>query len=204
MRHLPSVVVAEVQRRRDRLLTTATGRVLDLDEPGALALVLAAGRADQLGDHPHDQSQNQPRNQPGDDPGDDPGDTYDTIVSTCRLIDVADLPAAVAGLHRLLAPGGAIRLVEPVNRPGISGLLWSSAGTLLPGVVGLHLGRDVVRTMRADGLAVVDLDRFVVPTVVWPLRRFVELRAIVVERSAPAPALDPETEPDPVSEGASS
>ena len=197
MRHLPPVVVTEVQRRRDLILASAVGRLLDLAEPGALARVLAAGRAADSTGEPAD-------HEPTDH---EPADTYETIVSTCRLIDVADLPAAVAGMHRLLAPGGTIRLVEPVNRPGVSGLLSSSVGALLPAVGGLHLGRDVVRTVRADGLTVADLDRFVVPTRVWPLRRFVELSAIVVERPPPTVPVDAESQPEvetAVTEGASS
>jgi hypothetical protein len=178
MAHLPAVVVTEVQRRRDGILAAAEaagGRVLDLDRPGALAIVLAAGLA---GPDPSGAAR------PADDGGDHaPADRYDTIVSTCRLIDVADLPAAVGGLRASLAPGGSIHLVEPVNRPGTSGLLASSVGALLPAVAGLHLGRDVVAAMRAAGLAVVDLERFVIPTRVWPLRRFVQLRAIVVDRT---------------------
>jgi hypothetical protein len=158
--HLPPEVVAEVQRRRAEILDRAQGRLLDISEPGALDVVLAASFAD---------------SEPS------PAERYDTIVSTCRLIDVADLPGVVVGLRRLLATDGQLQVVEPVNRPGNRGLLTSSLGALLPAVAGLHLGRDVVRVLRSERLAVVDLDRFTVATRVWPLRRFVEARAVLLE-----------------------
>ena len=165
---LPPVVAAEVGRRRSLILARARGRVLDLDEPGALELVhrVSSGPA-------------------GPDPTEpdvtDPDDGYDTIVSTCRLVDLADLPAALAGLRRLLAPDGELFLLEPVNRPGMASLALSSAFTLMPALAGLHLGRDVVRTTRAADLAVVDLERFTIPTPVWPLRRFIQARVILVD-----------------------
>jgi len=165
---LPAVVAADVQRRRAEILAQARGRVLDLDEPGALDAVLAAsvGASDELATG-------------------SPAGRYDTIVSIGRLIDVADLPAAVRGLRQLLAPDGELHLVEPVNRPGSQGLLESSLGALLPAVAGLHVGRDVVRVLRSERLAVIDLDRFTIATRVWPLRRFVQARAVRLESFDP-------------------
>ena len=59
-----------------------------------------------------------------------PDERYDTIICTCRLIEVPDLLRAATGMARLLADGGDLHLVEPVNRPGSVGLLTSSAGGL--------------------------------------------------------------------------
>ncbi len=132
--------------------------MLDLDTPGALTLVEAAAADD----------------------GVRADERYDTIVSTCRLIEVPDLLRATTGLARLLADDGDLHLIEPVNHAGPVGLLTSSAGTLLPAVAGLHLARDVPAAVRATGLTVVDLERFIIPTLVWPLRRFIEARACVV------------------------
>ncbi len=73
-------------------------------------------------------------------------------------------------------------LVEPVNRPGTAGLLWSSLGATLSPVAGRHVSRDVIRTVRAAGLTVADLDRFTIATPVWPLRLFVEARIIRIPR----------------------
>jgi hypothetical protein len=157
LRQLPPVVVTEVRRRRGALLAAATGRVLDLDTPGALSLVDAAA-VEPVPD----------------------GERYDTIVCTCRLIVVPDLLRAAVGLSRLLTPGGDLHLIEPVNRAGTVGLVTSSAGALLPAVDGLHLARDVPAAVRATGLTVIDLERFTIPTLVWPLRRFVQARARLV------------------------
>ena len=166
--HLPAVVAADVQRRRAEILAQAWGRVLDLDEPGAVDALVAAsvGASDELATG-------------------SPAGQYDTIVSTGRLIDLADLPAAVRGLRQLLAADGELHVVEPVNRPGSQGLLESSLGALLPAVAGLHLGRDVVRVLRSERLAVIDLDRFTIATAVWPLRRFVQARAVRLESFDP-------------------
>ena len=158
------MVVAEVRRRRGLVLAQAHGRVLDLDTPGALELVDAAADAG-----------------PG---GVEAAERYDTIVSTCRLVDVPDLGRALSGLAALRAEGGDVHLIEPVGRPGAGALIEASAGALLPAARQLHLSRDVVATARAVGLQVVDLYRFTVPTAVWPLRRFVQLRATVVVGSA--------------------
>ncbi|MGZ4682396.1 MAG: hypothetical protein ACXV8G_08055 [Acidimicrobiales bacterium] len=157
LRQLPPMVVTEVRRRRSAVLARAAGRVLDLDTPGALTLVDAAS-SDGVADD----------------------ERYATIISTCRLITVPDLLRATTGLARLLAADGDLFLIEPVNRPGSVGLLTSSAGALLPAVSGLHLARDVPAAVRATGLTMVDLDRFTIPTLVWPLRRFIDARACFV------------------------
>ena len=104
---------------------------------------------------------------------------YDTIICTCRLISVPDLLRATTGVARLLAADGDLHLIEPVNHPGSIGLVTSSAGPLLR-LSGLHLARDVPAAVRATGLTMVDLERFTIPTLVWPLRRFIEARACFV------------------------
>jgi hypothetical protein len=159
LRDLPPAVVTEVRRRRGAVLASARGRVLDLDTPGALDLVAAASTPDEIVDD----------------------ERYDTVISTCRLVVVPDLLGALRALRRLLAVDGELHLIEPVNHPGPVGLVLSSAGSWLPSVAGLHLSRDVVGATRAAGLSAVDVGRFTVPTWVWPLRRFVQVRAVVIE-----------------------
>ncbi len=149
--------------------------MLDLDTPGALTLVEAAASGDGVADD----------------------ERYDTIICTCRLIVVPDLLRATTGLARLLAPAGELHLIEPVNRPGPVGLITSSAGAALPAVSGLHLARDVPAAVRATGLTVVDIDRFTIPTLVWPLRRFIEARACLV--TAETPGSVPDRNPGPIS-----
>jgi hypothetical protein len=178
------MVVTEVRRRRSAVLAAATGRVLDLDTPGALTLVEAAVTEDVPDD-----------------------ERYDTIVCTCRLIVVPDLGRAAVGLSRLLAARGELHLIEPVNRPGSVGLVTSSAGAVLPAVSGLHLARDVPGAVRATGLTVIDLERFTIPTLVWPLRRFVQARARLVSAetiaSGDRPSADPTVGDEGVTDGAS-
>ena len=155
-RNLPAEVVAEVEARRRVLLDTGRTPMLDLDEPGARARLARVGTVGNVGER---------------------DERYASVVSTCALVDEPDLAKAVRALAGLLADDGELLMVEPVNRPGPWGLLVSSAGTMLPAVAGFHLSRDVVAAVRAAGLTVADLDRFEVPTRVWPLQRFVQLRA---------------------------
>jgi hypothetical protein len=148
-------VVVEVARRRRGVLAAAAGDVLDLDRPEARA-VLDAELA-----HPGRH-----------------GERYDAILSAVALVDRPDLLAAISAMSRLLAPAGALHLIEPVGRAGTGGMVISSLGALLPSTAGRHLARDVVATVRAAGLTAADLDRFTIPTPVWPWRRFVQVRAV--------------------------
>ena len=114
---------------------------------------------------------------------------YAAVVSVAGLVRLPDLPAAVAAVDRLLAPDGELHAVEPVGRPGMSGLLVGSLGALLPPVRGAHLARDLPDVLRAEGLTVADCLRFTMPTTVWPLRPFVQLRALrIAGRPLPAVA----------------
>lgn len=156
LRQVPPVVATEVRRRRSEILASASGRILDLDDPAAEGFLEAPiGEITGLGEM-----------------------TYDRIVSTCRLMTAPDLFLSLSALVARLAPDGELVLVEPVGRPGVGGLLTASLGTWLPGQRDLHLARDLPAAVRATGLTVVDADRFTVPTAVWPLRHLVELRAI--------------------------
>jgi hypothetical protein len=160
LRQLPPVVAAAVRARRGEVLATATGRVLDLDDPAFTGLFDGTASPEADGD-----------------------EVFDTIVSTARLVSAPDLGWTLRALVARLAPHGSLIAVEPVGRAGPLGLVAASLGTCLPGVDGLHLSRDVPATVRSTGLTVIDLDRFTVATLVWPLRRFVQLRAV---RLAPA------------------
>lgn len=152
----PVAVRAEVDRRH-AALASAGDRVLDLCDPAQrqlLALAVEEGVA------PSARGQ------------------YDTICSPAALVRFADLPAAVGALAAMLAPRGEILAIEPIGRPGLGGLLAGSAGALLPAARGAHLGRDVPATVRSAGLTITDIERFTMPTPVWPLRPFVQLRAM--------------------------
>jgi SAM-dependent methyltransferase len=155
----PPAVRDELTRRREALVSTGCGvgvRVLDLAEPAAMARVLDAGRG------------------VGSSVGAGPGGRVDVILSVAALVAVPDLPLALRGIARLLEPDGRLRFVEPVSRPGLAGMLAATAGAALPAVRGQHLGRDLLFALRAAGLLVTDLERFTMPTLLWPLRSFVD------------------------------
>jgi hypothetical protein len=152
---LPASVTAEIERRRAPILQAATGRVLDLDDPAGRAVLVAALATPASVTEP-----------------------YDTIVSTGALTTWPDLRAALVAIDRLLADDGELRLVEPVNHPGLWGLLVGSACAGLPAGRGRYLLRDVVATVRSVGLTAADIDRFTIRTGAWPLRRWVDVRAV--------------------------
>lgn len=101
-----------------------------------------------------------------------------TVISLGALTGFADLSGALAAVVAHLEPEGQFLFVEPVGRPGWRSLLLASAGASLPGLRGQHLGRDVPLAIRASGLTICAIDRFEVPTATWPLRNFVQGRAV--------------------------
>ncbi len=164
MRPWPAAVARELDHRRQAVLGQAHGRVLDLDDPDSIPVVAASLDAPV-----------------------DPQDRYDTIVSTAALVEWPDLFRVAGALVGLLADDGDLVAVEPVDHPGVAGLLSASAGTWWPPVRGRYLSRDVVGTLRSAGLTLADVDRFTVPTLVWPLRRWVQLRAVRIPRLVAEP-----------------
>jgi len=147
-------VAAELALRRVHLLAEVAGAVLDLDLPRARAEVAAAG------EHPPARS-----------------GAYDTVLSTAQLVGFPDLGAALRGIERLLAPEGELIIVEPVHHPGALATVYATMWSHHPAVAGLHVERDVCRTVRSVGFVVTTIERFSMPTSVWPLRRFVSARA---------------------------
>lgn len=153
---LPDEVADEVERRH-QVLVTRLGRgarsLLDLDEPGAVDLVDDAGRT--AGAVPR----------------------FGVIISAVALPRFADLGFAAHGLYRLLEPGGELWLIEPVAHVGALSRLratWWSGSRLTRGH---HLEREVPLALRATAFTITDLERFSMPTKIWPLRRFIEGRA---------------------------
>jgi hypothetical protein len=165
---LPPEVAAEVDRRQASMVARARGRVLDLGRPEARDVLRAAAsaRADGVSW--------------------DAASRYDTVVDPAVLVHEPDLARAVGGLVALLADDGELLLVEPVLRPGLMALVVASIGSSLPAVRGLHVSRDVVGALRAAGLTAADVERFEVATPAWPLRHLVEVRAVRIQRRAPA------------------
>jgi SAM-dependent methyltransferase len=89
------------------------------------------------------------------------GAVYDTVVSLFTLCTAPDLPEALAGVRRLLAPDGCLLFLEHVaaRSYAVAGVqhaldpLWSRA------TGGCHLDRDTIGAMRAAGLVVTDCER---------------------------------------------
>lgn len=156
----PAAVRAELERRNSVLREHAAGRVVvDLSRPSerdALMLSDGSGLRDSEG-------------------------SLNSVVSVCGLVHCADLPGTLASLGRLVGPGGELLALEPVGRPGITGMVASSIGALLPAVRNVHLARDLPAALRSTGWTLTDLERFTMPTLIWPLRPFVQLRALRLE-----------------------
>ena len=112
-------------------------------------------------------------------------DSYDAVISVAGLARLPDLAAAVSVVADLLAPDGVMMAVEPGFRPGPMALVVASAGALLPAARGVHLARDLPATVRSLGLTVTDVERFTMPTLIWPLRPFVQLRAERIDAAPP-------------------
>ena len=168
LRPFPAPVAAELAVRRRAVLDRAHGRVLDLDHPAdrsVLAAVVAAP----------DQSVDGPR--------------YDSIVSTAALVAWPDLREVCAAFGRLLVDDGDLFLVEPVNHPGVAGLVAGSLGAVAPACRGRHLSRDVVATLRSVGFTLADVDRFRLATSVYPLRRWIDARAVIIPHVVAPPAV---------------
>ena len=163
----PAAVGAEVARRRAEVLVRATGRVLDLDEPGVAEAFLDAGRT-RIG------AASAP-------PALGPPGSYDTVVATGVLAAFADLGAVTVALVGCLAPDGELLFVEPVGEPGWSNVIRTTVGDVRRRRApwhGLHLDRDVLAAVRLTGLVVCDADRGELPGQPPSLRYWVSGRAL--------------------------
>lgn len=128
---------AGLDARRRRLLSAASGRVLEV---GAAL----DGRA--LADAPF------------------PDATFDTVVCTLVLCRVPDLDAALAAVRRLLAPGGRLLFLEHVRAPGARGRIQALAAPVWERTAGgCHPDRDTPAAIRRAGLVITDIERFRVP-----------------------------------------
>jgi SAM-dependent methyltransferase len=152
----PDAVTAELAARRSAILARAEGRILDLSTVGARGALVAASMGE-------------------------PGpERFDTVVSVAELMRFPDLLAAARGMVALLAPGGRIEVVEPVQHVSVGHRVVANLWAGHPAVRHRFVERDVVETLWFAGLTLSDLERFVMPTVVWPLRQFAHARGRIV------------------------
>jgi hypothetical protein len=140
--------------RRLRLLANVDVDVLDLSSPAARAEVVRAGQRD-----------------------DEVAHRYRAVISVAELVRFPDLVLALRGVERLLADDGDLWLVEPVHHAGPAATVLGSLWSVHPAVAGVHVERDVALAVRSIGLTLTDLERFAMPTTVYPLRLFVQARA---------------------------
>jgi hypothetical protein len=156
----PRRVRAELIGRRTRLMWELGDEVLDLSRPSHCESVLVAARGGgEVGNHP-------------------------VIFSCAALVRFPDLALALTGIERLLAPDGELVVIEPVHHPGNAGTLLATLWSRHPSVAGAHVERDVTDAVRTVGFTFTSLERFNVPTTVWPLRRFIQGRARRIEEAA--------------------
>jgi SAM-dependent methyltransferase len=156
----PDAVRREIEQGRLRAMGRARGRVLDLGAPAGRACLAAVIN------------------------GADPTERYDTVVSGGDLTRFPDLVGALRAVVAVLAPGGQVEVVEPVNHVCRGHTLLATLWSRHPAVAARHVERDVPAAMRAVGLTLGDLERVDVPTVVWSLRQLVHVRARIVPSMA--------------------
>ena len=160
LRALPPVARAVFREQRRRLLSRATGRVLDLGdgtEPSLLAKASEVVRAPTA-----------ERAETADAAGE-----FDAVVSVLHLAAVDDLPTELAAVRRLLTPEGRLLFLEPVRQPGFGERLRSAAGPLVRLASGWRVDRDIPLAIRSNHLTIVDIERITMPPIVWPVRAFV-------------------------------
>lgn len=90
--------------------------------------------------------------------------SYDTVVSTLTLCTVPDLDRALRRIHALLAPGGELLYLEHVRVAGARGLFQHAATPVWKRMMaGCHLDREPIGAMRRAGFLVTDCERFQFP-----------------------------------------
>lgn len=91
---------------------------------------------------------------------------FDAAVASLVLCSVRDQKRALAELHRVLRPGGELRLLEHCRGEsrGQAALQWAADHTLWPLLFGgCRTGRDTLSAVEAAGFELLELRRFRVP-----------------------------------------
>lgn len=91
-----------------------------------------------------------------------PDSTFDGALSTFTMCTIADLPAALAELRRVLKPAAALRFLEHGDAPDPRVQRWQRRLEPLQRRVagGCHLTRDIPAALTDAGFEITELDRF--------------------------------------------
>ena len=141
----PRRAMIELDERRRRMLSRATGRVLDVAE-------LPPRGLDRLAD-------SQQR--------------FDTVVSVLQISTAADVVRFCRALAAVVADGGELWFLEPTSVTGAVGALQHALGPWMRRTTGRRPDHDVPRVLRETGWTISDLERFEARAL-WPYRSFVE------------------------------
>ncbi len=114
-------------------------------------------------------------------------ESFDTVVCTLVLCTVADPPAALERVRRLLSPRGVLLFLEHVQAVSWHRHLqraMAPAWRRMSG--GCHLDRDIPAAIRGSGLVITDIDRFCLP---WAGRLVPAVQGAARPRTAPTAAV---------------
>jgi len=93
-----------------------------------------------------------------------PDASFDTVVATLVFCSVADPDSAARAVHRWLVPGGRLLFLEHVRAVGPGGWVQHAVTPLWARAAGgCHLDRDTLNSFRRSGLVVSDCERFALP-----------------------------------------
>ncbi|MDX3234346.1 class I SAM-dependent methyltransferase [Streptomyces sp. ME03-5709C] len=93
-------------------------------------------------------------------------EAFDAAVASLVLCSVHDQERALAELHRVLRPGGELRLLEHCRAEGrgCAALQWAADRTVWPLLFGgCRTGRDTLAAVAATGFELLEVRRFRVP-----------------------------------------